>query len=140
MLPNTSLATLDTMADLRTHRLSWVVDQDAETETGGTARIVLDGVVESGNEGRTEADGFFYEVGEVELSVPWSDTKGVDQKDKLDTIARMHRTLDTFFMSHSKLFPVVPAGVPLGKLTAYGMWKVNVRIKRNSEPQVGTKA
>ena len=116
---------LDTQADLLTHRLNWVVLGDADTETAETVRMVIDYVNEVVDEQRPEAERFSHVGGGVELSVPLSNKEGVDQMVMRQTNARMHRTLDAFFESHSSLFPTQPA--PLGKLTAYCRWKTGAR-------------
>ncbi|KAK5129839.1 hypothetical protein LTR08_002776 [Meristemomyces frigidus] len=125
-LPHASLAKLNAIADLRTDRRTWSVRDAESSVTPQAVEVMLDRVTEAGDK-TPHAEDFCHDIGEVELS---ADMEGGtehenDRERKQQIIDRMHCTLSDFMLRHNSLFPVEPT--PIGKLSAYFMWKESAR-------------
>lgn len=122
-IPGATLESLLIMADLHTHRRSWMVKQlqtDQSSEQFGI-RIDLDEVSSPiSHEGR---ETFRHEVGELEMTqkVTNGGNDEASGRIKRDAADSMLNDLDEFMAEHQSLFPCTPK--VKGKLSAYFEWK-----------------
>lgn len=124
----TKLEDLQIVTDLETKRLSWEVARLADgTKPAADMTIVMDVVTEANamvnNHGGAES-AFTHTIGEVELFQEFV-TEGADKTThevQRKTIAALRmQELKGFMMANANLFATTPK--PIGKLTAYEMWK-----------------
>ena len=126
-LPSAVETDLEVIADLDTHRKSWIVRDDSSTANcHGEIQIVLDEatIPESAipEDSATTVEPFKYQVGEVEMTryVVGTDQQELEEA-KRQAADDMQGELDEFMMHHSVLFSTTPK--PKGKLSASFEWK-----------------
>ncbi|KAK3725927.1 hypothetical protein LTR37_000075 [Vermiconidia calcicola] len=130
-LPEVQLESLQTLADLETHRKTWVVHEPSgwnfasravRRSTNTELRIDLDEVTTPGDT-FGKGCGFQHEVGEVEMTAQVASlaTERENQAETSRVAKSMHEVVDQFSRQHRSLF--VATTKPKGKLEAFFDWK-----------------
>ncbi|KAI1386386.1 uncharacterized protein F4822DRAFT_431257 [Hypoxylon trugodes] len=125
----TKLEDLQIVSDLLTNRSIWEVKELMDgVAPSANMTIVLDAVTEA--EAKTSEDGsdghdvFNHTIGEVELfeEVITEDMENQEHKaHRKEIAAQRMKELEQFISAHPDLFSTNPK--PIGKLTAYDMWR-----------------
>ncbi|KAK3716510.1 hypothetical protein LTR37_006406 [Vermiconidia calcicola] len=140
-LPEVQLERLQILADLETHRKTWVVHEPSGWSFTSRAvrritktelRIDLDEVTTPGD-ASGEGRGFQHQIGEVEVTaeVAGAAIKHEDDVERSRVAKSMHGIIDEFFKQHSSLF--VSTTKPKGKLEAFFDWKRDAPRVGNQE-------